>query len=187
MHRSERSGFSLLELVVSLVLVALILTLSVGLLRESQAVFLDAQAAARQPIARLAEALIRADVQGARTAYRDPGSRSHTGAWTSGPMTLAVDELRDVRYHHESGKLVRTVASKTEGQSGRRAILHAVAGWQWRQLPGGVVEMRISYLRPRDPGSRPAFTGAVRRTRDQRLEQLLLRYAMRDRPGRRSW
>ena len=187
MHRPERSGFSLLELVVSLVLVALILTLSVGLLRESQAVFLDVQAAARQPIARLAEALIRADVQGARTAYRDPGSRSRIGTWTSGPMTLAVDELRDVRYHHESGKLVRTVASKEEGQSGRRTVLPAVVGWQWRELPGGVVEMRISHLRPRDPGSGSAFTRAARRRPDQRGEQILLRYAMRDRPGRRSW
>ena len=182
-----QSGFTLIETVVSLLLVALVLTLGVRLLRESQLVFLDIQAVAVEPNARLVEAILRADIHGARAVRRQLGSPQDIDGWTTGPLLLDSDDSRGISYRREAGQLVRSVASDLDGESGRRTVLKRVSGWQWRQLPGGVVEIRLLFKGARDPGSRTAGSRALRRSRDTRTNRLLVRFVMRDRPGRLSW
>ncbi|MEJ2085389.1 MAG: hypothetical protein P8Y44_06890 [Acidobacteriota bacterium] len=180
-------GFSLVELLVSLLLVTLILTLSVRLLMESQIVFQNWQRLAPQPIARLGEGLIRADVQGASRVESALGSWLGMGHWSADPLVLVYADGRRVRYDAELGTLVRLLESEDRGVAGARPMLHGVVDWRWRLLEGAVVEIDLAYSRPRDPGSRVAGSRAMRQARERRLENLRLTYALRDRPGRQSW
>ncbi len=181
MSRPSQHGFSMVELVVSLFLAALVLMLSVRLLREAQVVFVDWQRMAPQPEARLGEALIRADVQSASRTLNG------TVSWSTGPLILAPDKDRIVQYDSVLGDLVRSVEAPEDGESGHRSVLRRVASWRWRQLPGGVIEIHLLYSRPRDPGSRLAGSRAMQRSTETDVDRLFLRYAMRDRAGRRAW
>ena len=181
MTRSSRRGFSVVELLVSLFLAGLVLMLSVRLLREAQVVFVDWQRMAPQPEARLGEALLRADIQSASRTLNG------TDSWSTGPLVLAPDQGRVIQYDSILGDLVRSVQATNDGESGRRSILRRVSSWKWRQLPGGVIEIHLLYSRPRDPGSRVAGSRALRRSTQTEVDRLFLRYAMRDRAGRRSW
>lgn len=186
--KSQRAGgFSLLELVVSLVLVALILALSVRLLMESQIVFQEWQRLAPRPIVRLGEGLIRADVQSACRVEPAVGSWLGMGHWSADPLVLVYADGRRVRYDENAGSLMRSLESEDRGVVGGRPMLQGVVGWRWRLLEGAVVEIDLAYSRPRDPGSQIAGSRALRRAREMRLENLRLTYALRDRPGRRSW
>ena len=186
MTGGHRAGFSLIETVVSLLLAALILTLSVRLLRESQLILLDTQAVAAEPIARLAEAILRADVHGARAVRRQLWSPQGFDGWTTGSLFLDSDDNREISYSKRAGQLVRTVASDIDGESGRRTVLKRVSSWQWRQLPGGVVEIRLLFKRSRDPGTNTVGSLGLRRNRETRSDRLFLRFLMRDRLGRQS-
>jgi hypothetical protein len=181
MSRPSRQGFSIVELVVSLFLAALVLLLSVRLLREAQVVFVDWQRMAPQPEARLGEALIRADVQSASRTLNG------TVSWSTGPLILAPDQDRMIRYDTILGKLVRSVEAPEESESGHRSVLRRVSSWRWRQLPGGVIEIHLLYSRPRDPGARLAGSLAMQSNTETDVDRLFLRYAMRDRAGRRTW
>jgi len=186
--KSKRAGgFSLVELLVSLLLVALILTLSVRLLMESQIVFQDWQRLAPQPIARLGEGLIRTDVQGASRVEPAVGSWLGIGQWSVDPLVLVFADGRRVRYDAELGTLVRSLESEDRGVVGARPMLPGVVDWRWRLLEGAVVEIDLAYSRPRDPGSRVTGSRAMRQARERRLENLRLTYALRNRQGRQSW
>lgn len=176
-----------MELVASLLVVALILTLSVRLLMESQIVFQDGQRLAPQPIARLGEGLIRADVQGASRVEPTVGSWLGLGHWSGNPLVLVYADGRRVRYDENAGSLVRSLESEDRRIVGGRQVLQGVVGWRWRLLEGAVVEIDLAYSQPRDPSSRIAGSRALRRVRERRLETLRFTYAMRDRLGRQSW
>jgi prepilin-type N-terminal cleavage/methylation domain-containing protein len=188
MIKSGRAGFSLVELLVALFLAGLILTLGVRLLQEVQIVLLDWQRMAPEPVARLSEALIRADVQAARGILRGTKDTVEDNwVWSTAPLRLAVTEGREIQYDSELGELVRSVRAPIESESGRRTVLRRVSSWRWRRLPGGVIEIGLVYSRPRDPGSRVKGSRAQLRNSETRIERLFLRYAMRGRPGRGSW
>jgi hypothetical protein len=181
MSKREATGFSLVELLVAVLLAGLILTLGVRVLQEVQVVFLDWQRMAPEPIARLSEALLRADVQaatGTLNGYRE---------WSTDPLRLATVDGREIVYDSELGNLVRLVRAPVESESGRRTVLRRVSTWRWRRLPGGVVEINLVYARSRDPGSRVTGSRAQLRNSETQSEKLFLRYAMRGRAGRGSW
>ena len=68
-----------------------------------------------------------------------------------------------------------------------RTLMQNVNSWQWRRLAPGLLEVQIVYLKPRAPTSSLAPGLARLREGGVEPEILSLRYALRARPGRRSW
>lgn len=186
MTSARARGFSLLELVVSLFVVALVLVLSVRLLRQSQGILLDWQRLAPQPIASIGESLVRADIQAASRLEIDPGCNFVLGTWTRCPLGLGYMDGGAVRYETTLRHLVRSNQNADGSANGSRTVLKGVSHFRWRMLEGGVVEIDLAYTRSRDPGIRFVASRRGMDDRPRRTETIRARYAMRNR-GSRTW
>lgn len=176
--RSRSGGFTLLETLVSLLLVGLILLLSVQLLGQIQVTSVQWRRTLPDPVPQFAIQLIRNDIHRSQTASGSPGV---------GPMVLALSDGELVIYEMTLGQLVRVVTSADGSVEGERTIMRGLDLWSWRMVAQGLVEVQIVYRRHRDPGGRAL--GGIGSLGDPgtRAETLTLRFAQRARPGRGVW
>jgi hypothetical protein len=125
--------------------------------------------------------MLRSDVQRSRVLLpgRFPGIDK--------PLNLRLPDGRQVRYEWSLGQLLRVIRAADGHEIGRRTVLADVTVWDWTEIAPGLVEIELSYQRPRNPSSRGL--AGVRRLRRRGLvtQTIRLRFALRARPGGRTW
>ena len=175
--RRRPSGFSLLEVLVSLMLVGLILLLAINLLREVHITSVEVQRTLPDSIPQFAIQLLRHDIQRSRGTETAPGN---------GPLGLTLSDGSRVYYDESLGRLTRTVIDSDGTVQGERVVMRGVRLWSWHDtLAPGLVEVQIVYRRHRDPGGpRRGGVGSLRDPGPD-LKSLNLRFTQRARPGRR--
>ena len=129
-RRAAQRGFSVLELVVAMAVMLVALLIACDLLDESARLLHHSTRRARDPLPLLATELLRNDLR----AARPPGP---AGSWTSGPLALDVPGEGLVVWRRQGDRLWRA------GGAADRPRLGGLAGWRWRALPHGAVEVRI--------------------------------------------
>jgi len=131
--RRGEAGFTLIELVISTVLLLLAVLLACDLLDESGRLLQHSVRRAQDPWTLLAGELLRNDIRGAAPPGGDPDLCVH---W---PLALMTNEGLVIWSRSPDGKLVRTAGGS------EHAYLQNVRNFCWRPLEGGAVEVRIRY------------------------------------------
>lgn len=138
----SRSGFGLLELLITTALVMLALLLAGRLLLESQ---VESSRRARelanvQP--RFALARLRQDLEGARVV-------SGTWAdWQEGKLEAVYADGRRVVWELEGSRLSRVEASGGgDVEPVRQVLLEQVSGWYWRRAGAGLLDVHLQVRR----------------------------------------
>jgi len=134
-----RRGFGLLELVVSMALLAVALLLVAQLLKQSQVVFLNTTRGAVDPVPGFAVTLLRRDIRQARTVdFAGPD-------WTGSDLTLQPAApgitVERVVYRWSSDRLERLDPGRVEP----RTLLTGVSVWRWREVSPGLLEFEVRY------------------------------------------
>jgi hypothetical protein len=178
MNRPRPVGFTVLEMLVTLLLVGLVLTLSVQLLVQVQVTSLKWRRTLPDPVPQFAIQLLRNDIH---------RSRATAGLAGSGPLALTLSDGSLIAYESAFGELVRVVIGDDGTPAGRRTVMRGVDLWRWRLIAPGLVEVSLVYRRHPEPSSR--IRGGVGALEDSGAltETLTLRFAQRARPGRRVW
>lgn len=175
--RPRETGFSLLEVLVSLLLVGLILLLAIQLLGEVQVSSVEVQRTLPDSIPQFAIQLLRNDIQRSSGIETAPGN---------GPLGLRQPDGTRIYYDETLGRLVRTLIAADGSIQGERVVMRNVTLWGWHNtFAPGLIEVQIVYRRHRDP--RPRRLGGVGALRDPgpQPQNLTLRFTQRARPGRR--
>lgn len=142
------AGFSLLEVVVTLAVLAVALALSGRLVLESQLGLLRTQAELANPLPRYALTRLRADVEGAASV---PAILSD---WRSSPLVAIASDGGRVAWRLSGEELERRVLDGAGATLVRHVALREVAGWRWRAAAPGLVDVELTY-RARDPSGVP--------------------------------
>jgi prepilin-type N-terminal cleavage/methylation domain-containing protein len=126
-------GFTLLELVISLLVAGLLFLLAAQLLRSVAAGLPRRRARGYRPEPRLAVAMLRRDVREALGV----GGGSPVPA--DGPLVLLLPGPSSVRYEQDGSALLRIRLDAAGEQVSRRAVLAPLAGWRWSEPEPGMV------------------------------------------------
>ncbi len=135
MRTPSPTGFALLEMVVSTAVLLSILLLAIGLLQQSQAALVNANVAARDPMADFALTLLRHDLLSAR----DLGVTTRPGGLALIPASGGTGQ---VVYFKNLDRLERLDA---DGE--RRVLMTAVEHFAWWEAEPSLVEIQITYAR----------------------------------------
>jgi len=177
MMRHRAVGFSLLEVLVTMLLVGLILLLAVNLLREVHITSVELQRTLPDSIPKFAVQLLRHDIQRSRGTETAPGN---------GPLGLTQSDGSRIYYDESLGRLVRTVIAADGTVRGERVVMREVTLWSWHNtFAPELVEVQVVYRRHRDPGGRRLGGVSALQDPGPDLESLTLRFTQRARPGRR--
>jgi prepilin-type N-terminal cleavage/methylation domain-containing protein len=173
---SRVSGFTLIEVLISLVLITLALTLAAQLLVESRLLLEDSNRRARDPVLTLAVSQLRNDLQGSASAVGG-------GAWSSGPLVLTGLEVGTVTYAVSGDALERRVVNSLGVESSRREVLKPLKAWRWRAVNARLVDVEL-VVDEQNPVPRLRTGPTPRNPREQRWA---LRSALRSGERERSW
>lgn len=158
-RRSRRpaAGFTLVEVLISLVLLMLALALAAQLLVEAQQMFVDSAAESTDAPAPLAVARLRGDVV-TSSAYAIVPSFGGAGV----RLVLIGHPAGEVSYEQEGTTLVRRVRDAA-GHEQAGVLLHRVGGFRAAQVPASeLLFLEVRYLAhaprrnplPNAPGTR---------------------------------
>lgn len=179
--RRRGRGFSLLEIMVSLAVVAVVLTLATRLIVEVQLAAVEWRRTLRDPMPQLTTQLLRTDIQ------RSSRLLSAVSLEPAGTMALELPGGRQILYAKESNRLTRSLIAVDGEEIGSRTVMSPISLWRWRHLGSGLIQVEITYQLHRDPGSRRlGGTGRLRAGLPS-TELLRMRFALRATPGRQSW
>jgi prepilin-type N-terminal cleavage/methylation domain-containing protein len=153
----RQSGFTLIEMLVTLVLVGFGLALAAQLLMETSQMMVDAAAEQTETALPLARARLRADIQACQTAQVVPGSSGQIAE-----LWLLGRPAGPLRYRKVGRDLVREAASAGGAWDRQTPVLRNVRSWSVLPMPGGLVAIEIHLLRrtirrsplPTVPGTR---------------------------------
>jgi prepilin-type N-terminal cleavage/methylation domain-containing protein len=182
------AGYTLIEMVVALAVLAVALALAAGLLREAAWTLAGAAREARAPLAPLAAATLRRDVRASAGVAPHPLAIPGSSLWLSDPLVLRGRPEGSVVYALEGDALVRRVLSPDGGAPRERDLLRGVTVWGWRLPAPGLVEVRTSFAPPSPPGGlrhRRFLTGTTAGGAGDRT--VWLQAAPRAAPGGRGW
>jgi prepilin-type N-terminal cleavage/methylation domain-containing protein len=141
--RSRQAGFTLLEVLAALVLVALGLALAAQLLMETSQMLVDAAAEQSESALPLARARLRADINGCLNAVAVRNEDAQlTELWLVGHPTGTV------RYRKAGRDLLRDVSEAGDGVwKGQTIALRNVRSWNALPALPGMVHLEIHVLR----------------------------------------
>lgn len=182
------AGYTLVEMLVALVVLTVGLALAAGLLREAAWTLAGAAREARAPLAPLAAATLRSDVQASAGVAPHPLAVPGSTLWLSDPLVLFGHPAGSVVYAREGDRLVRRVLPPGGGAPSERDLLRDVAVWGWRLPAAGLVEVRTAFAPPAPPGSlrhRRFLTGTTAGGAGDRT--VWLQAAPRAAPGGTGW
>lgn len=164
--RNGKAGFSLLELLFTLVIVSLALAIAAHLMIEAQRRATIEQRRALEPVVAIALKQLRGDV----TAAVDASGRSEDGEALTLTLPSGV-----VVYELVAGELVRSL----DGLPGRRVLLRDVTELTWRRQGGArpLLEIDLEYVTTRSTG--PEVAAGRRVTVPRGLERRTLHLALR--------
>ena len=63
--------------------------------------------------------------------------------WSTEPLRLRVRDGSHVRFELDGDALVRVERVRTGAERSRQLLARPIAGWRWRLLPGGVLEVEL--------------------------------------------
>lgn len=173
-RRARQAGFTLVELLVSLLLLLLVFLLAGRLLVESGRIFAAAGRELRAPDDELALRALRADLRGGVP------SGSWGADWSSEPLVL-LEGARAVAWATDGERLFRAEASDAGEPPVQRAQLDGVIAFRWRVPVPGLFEVEIVRRRPEHAPLARVLSAGWRR-RGETLETASLTIA-----ARRSW
>lgn len=169
---SPQAGFTLVEVLVSLVLLILVLSIAAQLLGETQQMLVDAAREARDPAAGLVATRLRVDVLGASGAV----------AAQSPDLTCAYLELVGnpegvIFYQLAGGALVRSVLAADGTPEGSEALLRGATAFTCATIlpPQGftVVRLDVHSLRSRSRRSPLMLMPSARGPRQEEVRETL--------------
>lgn len=172
----ESRGFTLVELMVSLILITVIMALSVQLLRGSQLAFLAIQASRQGGTTQDVLKLMRRDVHRASGLQVIPG----------GDLLLGYPDSSTITYSVELGSLVRRL-DPVDLPATNLTIARDVTTWDPRAINSRLVEIefQVRGSQVAQPPPSSASWSLVRRARPGPIHRV--RMALRGGAGRRSW
>lgn len=170
-------GFSLLEMLAAIAMMAGTLLVSFDLIDHSLRVFAESDAAARNQVTIAAKFAIRRDVQ---EAERLPV----VGTESAGILELELQDGTRVSWRRERGGLVRRESGGGREPMESRPFSRNVTGWHWEVVTPTLLEVRI------DLASAPPITG-LRQTgladATPVLSSLVIHASPRGSRGEGSW
>ncbi|MEM7586992.1 MAG: prepilin-type N-terminal cleavage/methylation domain-containing protein [Acidobacteriota bacterium] len=149
--RGEK-GFSLLEMIVSLAVLAIALSITSRLLLESQLRLAHSAERALDPESTLALKQIRADIRAASVVYGD-------SQWSWESLRLGGHPAGALRYERMGTDLVRRLGGSLGQPTTDRTVLRNVTVWRWRissAAPLQLVEIELGHRETPRLGSRAA-------------------------------
>lgn len=174
-------GFTLLEMVVSLLLTMLILMLTAGLMNQIRLVFGREQRRVHEAVPQHALQLLRNDIHGAALVA------APSDIWTSGPLLLGTPDGGVVLWEHGADGLERT-QSDADGESvSNRRLPAGFTGWRWRMVSPGLVDIELRLARRPTTGHGRFGGSAPWRDEAPRTRQLRLRLALRSALPGATW
>lgn len=164
-RRDAQAGFTLVELMISLLLTLLALGLAAQVLMESAQVLTDTAAEQIDAPVPLALARIRGDVQSSRSYSVLSGSRLMLFGHPAGTLV----------YEQSGGELTRTVLDPLGSPLGSATVMRRVTDWSCLAVTSRLVSITFRYQR-HAPRRSPLPTAPGRRgpTSEERMESLLL-------------
>jgi prepilin-type N-terminal cleavage/methylation domain-containing protein len=173
----RESGFSLAEVLVALVVVAVGLALAAGLLVETHRMLAQAGLELRAPAAEEALDLLRAELQGAAGVSGGPVGGF---GWSRDRLVLVRPDGGTVVYEREGSRLVRRVAG------GERTAVEGLVSWRWRRDAARLVSVEVVYEGRRGPGGVIVSPrGRIAGTSDWRTRRVTA--ALRGGGAQRGW
>jgi len=148
------AGFTVIELVVTMLLLSIALAIAAGLLVEAVRVYSATGRELREPATELTFRMLREDI---RAAAPRPVSSGGTGD----PLVL-VRESGAQSWNLEGERLERTSFDVDGNDLGARPMLDKVLFFRWRVIPRGRVEVEIVRRRPEFGSALRAATSAWR-------------------------
>lgn len=146
-------GFSLIEAVIALAVLAIGLALAGALMIQAQRMLAQAGVEARTPAADLAIERLKVELQGASGLSTGPSS---IAGWTRDRLELVYPDGRRVRYEKRSDRLMRRGVSADGDPWGPPVpVVTDVLSWRWVRLGPRLVTVEIVYRR------RPASSGVI--------------------------
>ena len=141
---SRAAGFTLVEVVVAMGVVAIGLALASRLLIESQLGLVRVSAELGNPLPRYALTLLRSDLE--QSAPIPPMAP----VWRSSPLILTLSSGERVAWARTDAEVVERVILDAAGQPlVRLVVLRDVAAWRWRPASDRLIDAEITY-RARD-------------------------------------
>lgn len=167
-RRDAQAGFTLVELMISLLLTLLALGLAAQVLMESAQVLTDTAAEQIDAPVPLALARIRGDVQSSRSysvISGSPGSRLMLFGHPAGTLV----------YEQSGGELTRTVLDPLGNPLGSATVMRRVTDWSCLAVTSRLVSITFRYQR-HAPRRSPLPTAPGQRgpTSEERIESILL-------------
>jgi prepilin-type N-terminal cleavage/methylation domain-containing protein len=169
-------GFALIEMVVTLAVLAVGLALVGRLLLESQLRLARANLELANPLPRYALTRLRSDLEGALdvTAIL-PG-------WRSSPLALLAADGQRVVWQRSGDDLERVLVDSEGEARVRHVALRDLADWRWRAVAGGVIDVELT-VHARDT-SRTPLVDVVRTWTPPTIERdVWIRVGLRAQPG----
>lgn len=176
-RRANEAGFSLVEVVVTLAVLAVALALAAGLLVETHRMMAQAGLELRTPASEEALDLLRVELQGAAGVSGGPPAGM---TWSRDRLVLVRPDGERVVYERDRRRLVRRVGK------GERTAVPGLVSWRWRRDAPTLVTVEVVYARRRGPGGGIVSPrGPIRGTKDWRTRRLTA--AVRGGGARRGW
>jgi prepilin-type N-terminal cleavage/methylation domain-containing protein len=169
----RQAGFTLVELVVSLALLALAMAISAQLLQETQQMLVDAGLEALDPNAALVATRLRADILGASVAVAVQNRDDLSCAY----LELLGDPPGPIFYQLRRGALFRRVFAADGTPLGASVLLRGATSFTCATVSSWgptVVLVSYEYLRSRTRRSPLALPPALWRSRQETVRESLV-------------
>ena len=139
--RTSEGGFTLVELLISLLIIGFALAVAAQVLMETSQMMVDAAAEQTETALPLARARLRADIQACRQAMVVPEIGGRFELWLLGHPAGTV------RYRKAGRELRRDLAAGSGLWEGETVLLRNVEGWGVLPVAPGLVGLEFRTLR----------------------------------------
>lgn len=140
---AKARGFTLIEAVIALAVLAVGLVLAGSLLVQAQRMLAQAGVEARHPVSDLAIERLKIDLQGAQGVSVGPSSLV---GWSRDRLELVYPDGARVRYEKRADALLRRVLPAGEvAWSDARRVVEDVLSWRWVRTSSRLVTVELVY------------------------------------------